>query len=497
MLLPILYTWFGLSIFTWYLRSYLRLRHIPGPFWAKFSNLPRLLWVAGGKSHDVHIALHRKYGDIVRIGPNIVSVTDPEDIPKIYDFAGRYLKTDFYRVFTFTARGKLVRTIFSTQDSQEHQTLRKPIANLYSMSYIASHEKLVDQTIAHFFRRLDELFVETNGVCDFGTWIQYFAWDVIGNLTFSKPLGFLELGDDVENITVNIEKFFGLNAMVTQMPWLDYLFYKNPILQKMKKENASPVVTFAMARANERLEELEKNKENTVQDRDFLSGFINAMSKDASIPKSALAAWATSNMTAGSDTTSILTRSVFYQLLKHPDKLQRLLDELHQAEREGRLSEYVSWQEAQQLPYLDAVIKEAGRLHPPFGLHLERYVPPEGAVICGAHLPGDTIVGINSWAIHRREDPFGKDPDEFRPERWLCNEAQRRKMGRALLTFGAGRRVCLGKHISVIEMYKLIPSVFRRYKLEFAVPDGCSYHVHNRWFVHQTGLDIKFKKRAA
>jgi cytochrome P450 len=139
-------------------------------------------------------------------------------------------------------------------------------------------------------------------------------------------------------------------------------------------------------------------------------------------------------VTAGSDTTSILTRSVFYQLLKHPDKLQRLMDELDQADREGRLSEYVSWQEAQQLPYLDAVIKEAGRLHPPFGLHLERHVPPEGAVICGAHLPGGTIVGTNSWAIHRREDPFGKDADEFRPERWLCDEVQRQKLGRALLT---------------------------------------------------------------
>lgn len=139
-------------------------------------------------------------------------------------------------------------------------------------------------------------------------------------------------------------------------------------------------------------------------------------------------------MTAGSDTTSILTRSVFYQLLKHPEKLRRLLDELDQAEQEGRLSEYVSWQEAQQLPYLDAVIKEAGRLHPPFGLHLERYVPPEGAVICGTHLPGGTIVGTNSWAIHRREETFGKDADEFRPERWLCDEAERRKMGRAILT---------------------------------------------------------------
>jgi hypothetical protein len=70
------------------------------------------------------------------------------------------------------------------------------------------------------------------------------------------------------------------------MPWLDYFFFKNPILHKVKKEKASPVVTFAMARANERLEELEKNKEKTIKDRDFLSGFINALSKDPSIPKS-------------------------------------------------------------------------------------------------------------------------------------------------------------------------------------------------------------------
>jgi hypothetical protein len=86
------------------------------------------------------------------------------------------------------------------------------------MSYIVSHEKLVDQTMEHFFKRLDELFVRTNDVCDFGTWIQYFAWDVIGNLTFSKPLGFLTLGDDVEGITASIGKFFGWNAAVRAWP---------------------------------------------------------------------------------------------------------------------------------------------------------------------------------------------------------------------------------------------------------------------------------------
>jgi hypothetical protein len=70
------------------------------------------------------------------------------------------------------------------------------------------------------------------------------------------------------------------------MPWLDYLVFKNPILHKVRKEKASPVVTFAMARTKERLEELENNKGKTIKDRDFLSGFINAMSKDPSIPKS-------------------------------------------------------------------------------------------------------------------------------------------------------------------------------------------------------------------
>lgn len=67
-------------------RSYLWLSHIPGPFFAKFSNIPRLLWVKSYHAHKTHVELHKLYGPIVRFGPNMVSVGDPKEIGTIYSF---------------------------------------------------------------------------------------------------------------------------------------------------------------------------------------------------------------------------------------------------------------------------------------------------------------------------------------------------------------------------------------------------------------------------
>lgn len=68
------------------LTAYARLRHIPGPLLAKLTNIPRFLWVRSYRAHDIHIDLHRKYGPIVRFGPNMVAVADPAEIGKIYGF---------------------------------------------------------------------------------------------------------------------------------------------------------------------------------------------------------------------------------------------------------------------------------------------------------------------------------------------------------------------------------------------------------------------------
>lgn len=67
--------------------AYTRLSHIPGPFLARFTNIPRFLWVLGNRAHDIHTDLHRRYGPVVRFGPNMVSVADPAEISQIYRFA--------------------------------------------------------------------------------------------------------------------------------------------------------------------------------------------------------------------------------------------------------------------------------------------------------------------------------------------------------------------------------------------------------------------------
>lgn len=81
------------------------------------------------------------------------------------------------------------------------------------------------------------------------------------------------------------------------------------------------------------------------------------------------------------------------------------------------------------------------RMHPGVSYPLERVVPEGGAELCGAHLPAGTIVGVNPAVIHRNQDIFGEDADQFRPERWLDEEARVKEMDRHLLTVSIRKSV--------------------------------------------------------
>ena len=173
---------------------------------------------------------------------------------------------------------------------------------------------------------------------------------------------------------------------------------------------------------------------------------------------------------AGSETTAISLAAVFYYLLKNPPSYEKLMTELDTAIEDGimedRPSGVVTWTESQKMPYLDACIKETFRLHPAVGLPLERVVPPQGAEICGELVPGGTIVGCNAWVIHRRPEVFGADVDTYRPERWIeASQDQRREMEGTMFQFGMGSRTCIGKNISLLEIYKLVPSFLRRFEV--------------------------------
>ena len=68
------------------------LSSIPGPFWAKFSDLWRLLDFWNCTQIQSHQTLHEKFGPAVRIGPNLVSLSDPELLKTVYSSRGDYVK---------------------------------------------------------------------------------------------------------------------------------------------------------------------------------------------------------------------------------------------------------------------------------------------------------------------------------------------------------------------------------------------------------------------
>ncbi len=91
------------AIILWYTKTYLRLSHIPGPFVSNFTDIPRFLWVLSYRAHEKHIQQHRKYGPIVRFGPNMVSVGAPAEISTIYRFSKPWKKVSLMVTLCLTA----------------------------------------------------------------------------------------------------------------------------------------------------------------------------------------------------------------------------------------------------------------------------------------------------------------------------------------------------------------------------------------------------------
>lgn len=258
----------------------------------------------------------------------------------------------------------------------------------------------------------------------------------------------------------------------------------------------SPTVPYAREKVNARMEELAlegaKGSIGDSKKSDFLTKFILAKDDNPEIITDNTVLGLTLTMVnAGSDTTSTALSAFFYYILRQPEKMRRLVDEVDshfpnipatdQATSFDQI--VVSFSDSQKLPYLDACLKETFRFHPSLGgMVLERITPAEGATICGEFIPGNTRVCCNAWITHRYKQLFGDDADEFRPERWLeCSTEQASLMNKSLITFGSGPHTCIGKSIALLELYKVIPSLLRAFTVSFSSPSSISPAVPELW----------------
>ena len=449
----------SIGIIAYCLKNYFNngLNTYPGPALAKVTDCWRFWDVYRRRPDITQLALHRKHGDIVRLGPNCLSFANPQAIKQIYGLNKgmtkvrapttllpatilRPLKSGFYPVQQAVSNGNRLPSLFSTTDETYHAQLRRCVNSAFSMSTLVQYEPMVNEVLDLFLSQTARIYAQPNQPCDFAKWLQFFAFDVIGQITYSKSHGFVETNSDVDGMIAYLARLFSYVAPVGQMPWLDLLFLKNPLLLLLDKWGvkltAFPITTFAKNRMAERLSAppsptatpSDSKPAAASQHVDLLSKFLAAQTTNPDTMTDArVLTMAVSMAFAGSETTAISLSAVFYHLLRNPKCYARLQTELNDAvtsnQIQNRPNGLITWAESQTLPYLDACIKEAFRIHPAAGLPLERVVPKEGMEIDGHFVRGGTIVGCNAWVLHKRSevfDPLNKyDVDRYEPDRWL------------------------------------------------------------------------------
>lgn len=271
--------------------------------------------------------------------------------------------------------------------------------------------------------RFNEL-ASTNSTIDLGHWLQCYAFDVIGEITFGKRFGFLDAGEDQQGVFQALETKGIYATFVGIFPWAHG--YLLPLLPS--SSGMAFILNFASKQISNREKLLrDPKKMDREGPPDMMTKILMEHENNPErITKVDLFTTMQANIGAGSDTIAITLSSILYQLVRYPRTYQQLQDEIDLAFGAGKLSDPVTFKEAQDLPYLQAVIKEGMRLHPVVGLGLQRVVPEEGAMIIGRHIPGGSTIGINPWVAHRNERVWGDDAEYWRPERWLDFEEEGR-----------------------------------------------------------------------
>ncbi|OAL54679.1 cytochrome protein [Pyrenochaeta sp. DS3sAY3a] len=450
-------------------------RNVPGPLLARFTRWYEYFAVLGGKSNIEYMQLHDKFGPVVRMGPNRYSFSDPSDVKIIYELGGKFIKSEFYH--PLMAPNPDDQNIFTIRDPALHKARRRKIANLYSMSTMVSYEGAVDRMNIICMDKLTD-FASTNRKFSLPDFLQWYAFDVIGEITFNESFRMMENEGDITGM------ISGIHMANTYMAHTGIIPDAHPWIMRLQSllgnQGAAVFLKFTMDQINKHRASNEKGTD-TVSSDSFLAKLISLQIENK-VGMPHILDVCGSNIGAGSDTTAISLSSTIYYLYRHADVLAKLRAEIETMARKGLISDPITFQEAQSMPYLQAVIKESLRVHPAVGTILPRKVPKGGANLAGTYFPEGTDVGANAWVLHYSRSIYGDDAADYKPERWLESRETNDLRDSMMLAFGAGSRTCIGKNISLLEMTKVLPQIVR--KFDFVFDHTGPPQTYCAWFVY-------------
>ncbi|KAG9495039.1 hypothetical protein J7337_013270 [Fusarium musae] len=284
-------------------------------------------------------------------------------------------------------------------------------------------------------------------------WVNFYTFDIMGDLAFGKSFDMLESGVE-HNFFTESHKTQGFMGAFRRLVWFFPLVSSIPIV------NSSFLAFQAYIR-----NQVETRRKNKPAEPDVFSSILedyDAMEKPTQQDFDNLCGDAHLIVIAGSDTTSSSTTCLLHNLVLHPDVLAKLQAEIDEYKNTHDEYDLVS---LSKLQYLQACIDESLRLYPVVPSGVPRMTPPEGMQLDGVYIPGDTIIHSPSYPMYRDERCFEK-PNEFIPERWTT-KPELIKDASAYAPFHTGRGVCAGKQLGLMEMRYVLMDILSRYDIAF------------------------------
>lgn len=181
-------------------------------------------------------------------------------------------KTDFYWVFPPPENPD----IFTEIREDVHAVLKRHASGPYSMATMQTMTGYIEDTQRLFASKLDKMSTTKDRYCNLGDYLHYYAFDVLGEIAFSRKFGFLDAGYDLENVIKTIDDVQWYDGIVGQIPEWDYMFRRNPIRKHLPSFSTGNFLITRMA-----LEELGKRKKfgNQIERKDLLSQLFDAHDK--------------------------------------------------------------------------------------------------------------------------------------------------------------------------------------------------------------------------
>ncbi|CAI9097844.1 OLC1v1034353C1 [Oldenlandia corymbosa var. corymbosa] len=420
----------------------------PGPpGWPVFGNMFDL----GDMPHRTLARLKQKYGPVVwlRIGAINTMVVQSADAAE-----------EFFKKHDVVFAERTVTEVMKAHDFYKGSVAIAPYGAFWRvMKRIMTVEMLVQKKInetAHVRRRcIDHMLTwiateadapsSSTGI-QVARFVFLASFNMLGNLMLSRDLADpnSEEGSEFFAAMVSLMEWAGHPNVVDLFPWLKWLDPQG--LRKKSDRDMGKTMQIVSKYVKERVEERRRRQGNQGGQeirKDYLEVLLdyegNGKDEPDKISDHDLNIIVMEVFLAGSETTSGTTEWAMVELLSNPIVMSKLKDELN--ELVGVANKVVE-SDIDNLKYLQAVVKETLRLHPPIPFLVPRRATQDTNFM-GYDIPKNTQVFVNVSAIGR--DPDGwEDPECFKPERFLGSGIDFKGNHFELLPFGAGRRICAG-----------------------------------------------------